>query len=102
MATIIKMTKDWPVLAGRRFDIMRDGQIVGRFFKTNGRWMAELPRNRAEVFDECLNRTTYQHSNLHAMTRLIACYFIDAEHHRIPFLMRGIWTNPCPVAEILA
>lgn len=99
----LKVTKDSPIAAYRQYDILRDGEKVGTFSKSaDGRWNAQLPRNRAEVWDECLNRTSYAHSNYFAMIRLIACYFIDEELHRIPFLARGIWTNPCPVAEIAA
>lgn len=98
----LKATNEHPLLSGRTFDILRDGEKVGTFSKgRDGRWNAQMPRNRAEVYDECLNRTAYHSSNFHAMVRLIACYFLG-EMDRIPYLQRGIWTNPCPVAEIVA
>ena len=101
MKITLKVTKDFPILAGRKFDIMRDGEMVGTFYKSDGRWRAMLPRNRDEVFDNCLNYTVYAHSNYHAMIRLIACYMVG-EMDRVPYLARGIWNNPCPCAEIEA
>lgn len=96
----LKAINNNPIQAYRVYNVLVDGDMQGTFRKSNGRWTDYLPRNRTEVFDECLNNTSYAHSNYQAMIRLIACYFVDEEHHRIPFLARGIWTNPCPVPEV--
>lgn len=96
----LKGTNEHPLLAGRTFDILRDGEKVGWFFKgRDGRWNAQIVRNRAEPLSD-FNRTSYAYSNYHAMIRLIACYLLG-DDERIPYLQRGIWTNPCPVPEVI-
>jgi len=97
----LKVTKDSPISAYRHYAILRDGEKVGSFSKgADRRWNAQLPRNRNEPYS-LFNATSFAHSNYHAMIRLIACYLLG-DDERVQHLARGIWTNPCPVAEIVA
>lgn len=97
----LKPTNQHPIQAYRIYDILRDGVKVGTFSKgRDGRWNAQLPRDRTAGWSE-FDRTSYAHSNYHAMIRLIACYLVG-DMDRVPYLARGIWTNPCPTAEVLA
>jgi hypothetical protein len=101
MDIALKVTKDSPVSAYRHYDILRDGVKVGTFSKgADRRWNVQIIRNRNEAWSD-FNRTAFHHSNYHAMVRLIACYLLG-DDERVKHLARGIWTNPCPVAEVLA
>jgi hypothetical protein len=96
----LKVTKDSPVSAYRHYDILRDEEKVGTFSKgADGRWNAQIIRDLDEPWGD-FNRTAYAHSNYFAMVRLIACY-LEGDMERVKYLQRGIWTNPCPVAEVI-
>jgi hypothetical protein len=97
----LKVTKDSPVQVYRHYAILREGEQVGTLSRgTDRRWNAQLVRNRNEAWG-LANQTAYAHSNFQAIIRLISCY-LEGDDERLPYLMRGIWTNPCPTPEIVA
>jgi len=101
MQVQLKEIGNHPVFAYRKFEILRDGAVVGTLSKgADRRWNAQIVRNTSEPYSDH-NRTSYHQSNFGAIQRLIACHLVG-EVDRIPYLQRGIWTNPCPVAEIAA
>jgi hypothetical protein len=96
----LKLTEDSIVFSHRRYDILNDGVVVGKFYRSNGRWTAHISRDPTREYQQSAPCVQYASKQYHNIIRALA-YYVEGDIQRADYAARGVWTNPSPVPEII-